>query len=129
MHELSIASGIVDRALAAADEHDARAIEELTVEVGEATHVNPGQLAFCVEAALERTTAAGAEVTVETVTPRARCDCGWRGEPDALDVAVAYAPDVACPSCGAHLSLDRGRECRLASIEIPDPADPQARTR
>lgn len=121
MHELSIASSVVDRALTAASEHGADEIEELTVDVGKATHVNPDQLAFCLEAAIEPTIAADAEVTIETVTPLARCDCGWSGEPDSLDVAVSYAPDVTCPSCEARLELEQGRECRLASIEIPDP--------
>jgi hydrogenase nickel incorporation protein HypA/HybF len=122
MHELSIATSILDRALTAASDHGAEEIEELTVEVGTVTHVNPGQLKFVLEAAMETTIAADAEVILETVTPDAQCDCGWSGEPETLDVAVSYAPDISCPSCGARLTLDRGRECRLASIEIPDTA-------
>lgn len=120
MHELSIAAGIVDRALAAAEEHDATAVEELTVEVGRATHVNHDQLRFCLETALDGTIAAEATVTIQPIEPRAQCGCGWAGEPDDLGVALSYAPDVRCPDCGGRATLDRGRECRLASIEIPD---------
>ncbi len=120
MHELSLASGIVDHALASAREHDAERIEELTVEVGKATHINPAQLRFCIEAAIERTIADGATVTIETVPPLARCSCGWTGEPEALEMALSYAPEVRCAACNSRAELERGRECRLASIEIPD---------
>lgn len=128
MHELSVASGIVDRALAAAAEEGADRIEELTVEVGEATHVNPDQLRFCLDTAIEETIASGATVTIEPVSPVVRCGCGWRGEPETLDVAISYAPDLRCPECGDRTEFEQGRECRLASIEIPDAAGTPQRT-
>lgn len=120
MHELSIATGIVDAARSAAEDHDAGSIEELTIELGRATHVNPDQLRFCLETAIEGTIAADADVTIETIDPRARCTCGWEGEPDDLGVALSYAPDVRCPECDSRTELERGRECRLSSIEIPE---------
>lgn len=125
MHELSIATAIVDRALETATAHGAAEVEELTIELGKATHVNADQLRFCIDTAVEGTIAADATVTIETVSPRAQCDCGWRGEPDALGVAISYAPDVSCPDCGSRVELARGRECRLSSIEIPE-TGPQA---
>ena len=120
MHELSVAMGIVDRALTAAADHDAGTVERLTVELGVATHVNPAQLRFCLETAVTDTPAAAATIEIETVTPRARCGCGWEGEPDTIEEMVAYAPDVTCPECGDRTELTRGRECRLSAIELPD---------
>lgn len=120
MHELSIAAAIVDRALSVAADTGAEAVEELTIELGRATHVNPDQLRFCIETAVEGTIAEGATITVEPVSPRARCGCGWNGEPERLDVAVAYAPDVRCPDCGNRAELVSGSECRLRSIEVPE---------
>ena len=120
MHELSIASGLLDRALTAAHDHGATQIDELTVEVGEATHINPDQLRFCLETAATDTPAAGATISIDTVPASARCDCGWEGTPDALDETIAYAPDVRCPECGVRTSLAEGNGCRLRSIEVPD---------
>ncbi len=123
MHELSVAMGIVDRARRAAEEHGAAVVEELTVELGAATHVNPDQLRFCLEVATRETAVEGATITIETVEPLARCGCGWHGEPGGLEAAIGYAPDLRCPDCGGRTALERGRECRLASIEVPDGAD------
>ncbi|MFB6085877.1 MAG: hydrogenase maturation nickel metallochaperone HypA [Halodesulfurarchaeum sp.] len=123
MHEVSVAHAILERALAAAAEHDADRIDELTLEIGRATHVNPDQLVFCLEAIAEDTLAAGATIRTETVDPIAVCDCGFRGEPDELALAAGFAPDIRCPNCGGRAELDRGRECRLASIEVPEQAD------
>lgn len=124
MHELSVATGIVDRAVAVADEHGAETVERLTLEVGAATHVNPDQLRFCIELATNDTPAATADIEIETITPMARCDCGWEGKPASLEATPAYAPDVRCPTCNERMTLVRGRECRLSKVALPGP-DPQ----
>ncbi len=120
MHELSVAMGIVDRALSAAKDYDAETIERLTVELGSATHVNPDQLQFCIETATDGTPAAGATIEIDRIVPLAQCECGWEGEPATLDEAPVYAPDVQCPRCGDRTDLVRGRECRLAAVELPE---------
>jgi hydrogenase nickel incorporation protein HypA/HybF len=123
MHELAVAQGIVDRACEAAAEHGADRLEELHLRIGRATHVNPDQLVFCVETVTEGTPAEGATVTVEQTEPRGRCDCGWSGEPSTLSEVGVYAPDRTCPECGDRVELIAGRECRLASIHLPDEND------
>lgn len=128
MHELSVAMGIVDRALGAAEDHGTETIEQLTVELGSATHVNPDQLRFCIETATDGTPAAGATIEIEQVAPMARCECGWEGEPGTLEAAMVYAPDVQCPECGDRTDLVRGRECRLAAVELPDEELPDEKT-
>ena len=120
MHELSIASRLLDRALSAAADHGAETVDELTIALGRATHVNPDQLRFCLETAADGTPAADATFSIERIPPRARCDCGWTGEPDRLESTITYAPNVRCPDCGGRATLVEGRECRLRSIGIPD---------
>jgi hydrogenase nickel incorporation protein HypA/HybF len=119
MHELSVAKGVVDRTVAAAAEHGPDRVDGLTLAVGAATHLNPDQLRFCVETVAAGTIAEGATVTVDRVPPRAACDCGWAGEPDAVEDAYVYVPDPVCPDCGARVDLTEGRGCRLASIDVP----------
>ncbi|AUX08251.1 hydrogenase nickel incorporation protein HypA/HybF [Halalkaliarchaeum desulfuricum] len=128
MHEISVASGILDRAISAAEEHGADRVDAITIEIGRATHVNPDQLVFCVETVAEGTPIAGAAVRTDVVDPVAACDCGWRGEPDDLGLVGGFAPDVRCPECGERTELVRGRECRLASIEVPEVDDESGQT-
>ena len=123
MHELAVAQGVVDRACEAAADHGADRVDELTLEVGPATHVNPDQLVFCVETVARGTPAEDAAVTVEETEARGRCDCGWSGEPGTLSKVGVYAPDRTCPECGDRVELTAGRECRLASIHVPDETD------
>lgn len=120
MHEISIANGILDRALTAAAEHGAERIDEMTLEIGEATHVNPDQLVFCLDAIAESTPAADATIRTESVEPVAACDCGWQDTPDELALAAGFAPDIKCPACGSRAELIEGRECRLTSIDVPE---------
>jgi hydrogenase nickel incorporation protein HypA/HybF len=131
MHELAIADRLLDRAVSAARDAGVDRIDGLTVELGTATHVVPEQVAFCLDAVAEGTPAEGAAVTVERVSARGDCGCGWSGELGTLAETVAGVPDRRCPDCGDEVELTAGRECRLKRIEIPeastarepDPAD------
>lgn len=120
MHEFSVADAILERALEAATEHDATTIEELTIEMGMATHINPAQLQTCLETLTRETPAAGAAVVIEHVEPAAECSCGWAGEPPTLDGVGAVAPNLRCPDCGGRMELTRGKECRLTNITVPE---------
>jgi hydrogenase nickel incorporation protein HypA/HybF len=120
MHEVSIATELVSTATAVARDHDAGRVDELTVEVGRATHVNPRQLKHTIEIVARDTMAADATVTVETVEPYATCDCGWQGRPETLESTPVVAPNVTCPDCGQRVTFREGRECRLASVSVPE---------
>jgi hydrogenase nickel incorporation protein HypA/HybF len=120
MHELSVAEALLDRAAEAAADHDAATVEAMTVELGAATHVNPEQLRFCLETIAETTPMDGATVEIETVAPRAACDCGWAGEPPSFEGTAAVVPTARCPECGARTEFTRGKECRLATVTVPD---------
>lgn len=121
MHELTIAQRLVDRAVAAAAERGRDRVDALTVELGTATHLTAAQLRFCVETVADGTPAADATVAFERVDPAGECGCGWAGGLDTLDETVPAAPSLRCPDCGERVALTGGRECRLTSIEIPDP--------
>lgn len=122
MHELTIADRLAERARAAAEDAGAERVTGLTVAVGEATHLAPDQLRFCLEAVADDRLA-DATVTFERKSARGRCDCGWTGELDRLPETVAAVPDRRCPSCGATVELTEGRGCRLVGVEVPEQTD------
>jgi hydrogenase nickel incorporation protein HypA/HybF len=123
VHELAVAERLVDRATSAARDAGAAEVTALTVELGTATHLVAEQVSFCIDAVAEGTPVEGAAVRFDRVEPRGACDCGWTGTLDTLADTVAGVPDRRCPDCAAAVDLAAGRECRVASIEIPDPAD------
>lgn len=123
MHELAVAERLVDRAMSAARDAGAAEVTVLTVELGTATHLVADQVSFCIDAVAEDTPVEGATVRFDRVEARGTCDCGWTGALDTLADTVAGVPDRRCPDCGAATDLVAGRECRVASIEVPDRAE------
>lgn len=124
MHEFSIATQVLEAAQEAAEEHGADTFEGITVSVGEASHVNPDQLETCLEAAADSTITDGElGIELETEPAYAECTCGWSGEPEEIDRALAYAPNLTCPECDERLELQAGNECRLMSVTLPETAD------
>lgn len=119
MHELAVAQRLVERARAAAADADADRIDGLTVAVGEATHLAPAQLRFCLDAVTDDLLA-DASLTFERVPARGRCDCGWAGELERLPETVAAAPDRRCPACDGTVTVTAGRECRLERITVDE---------
>ncbi len=120
MHELAVAHELLERALEAAEERGVDTVTSMALEVGTVTHVNPTQLANCLAVIADGTLAEGASVEVETLDPRGQCSCGWEGEPRTLEDFGGVTPDPNCPECGDQIELTGGRECRLASITVPD---------
>ncbi|MFF8942071.1 hydrogenase maturation nickel metallochaperone HypA [Streptomyces sp. NPDC014864] len=118
MHELSIATAIVEQAgdLARADGTDA--VAAVTVRVGELTGVVPDALAFAFEVARDGTALAAARLVVEQVPAHAYC------APCAREFPVGMPPFFWCPRCDRpSQELRRGRELEITGIE-PVPAPP-----
>ena len=120
MHELSVAEELLARASEAAADHGADTVETLTVELGVATHVNPTQLRFCIETVAETRGHPDLTVEIEQVDPAATCECGWAGEPPSFEATAGRVPTARCPDCGSSVEFTSGKECRLASITVPD---------
>ncbi|MFS4106608.1 hydrogenase maturation nickel metallochaperone HypA [Streptomyces sp. PD-S100-1] len=115
MHELSIASAIVERAgeLALAD--GVETVSAVTVRVGELSGVVPDALDFAFEVAREGTALAGARLVVEQVPARAYC------EACAAEFAVGMPPFFWCPHCDRpSRDLRTGRELEIVRVE-PEP--------
>jgi hydrogenase nickel incorporation protein HypA/HybF len=116
VHELSIATSLVELAIEAAD----RAGEKGRIEV---VHIRVGSLAGVVIEALEfawdvatgGTTCAGARLAIERVQGRMRC-LACEAETELED-----PPRFRCGKCGAATAhIVAGRELDLLSLELAD---------
>ena len=121
MHELSIASGLIEKLLEFSEQHPERAILEVRLEIGELSHVDPEQLRFCYESISKETPLDGSILTIPTVLAIVSCPhCTYRGRPDYWDEALAIAPVVTmrCPNCGKAVDADQGHECAIKSLRL-----------
>jgi hydrogenase nickel incorporation protein HypA/HybF len=119
MHELSIASTIVERVLEFAEGDPARKILGVRLLVGELSCIEPEQLRFCYSAVTKETALEDSNLEIERCEAEVSCPyCSYRGRPkfweDALsDVVVAT---LQCPSCGKAAEAVRGHECIIQTI-------------
>lgn len=113
MHELSIATNVVDLASRHAAENGGRTVRAVTLMIGRLSCVHEDALRYSFELVREGTPLAAAELRVVTVPVRIWCPtCEAEQELPGIQ-------RFACPACGT-LSADirAGRELDLESIEL-----------
>jgi hydrogenase nickel incorporation protein HypA/HybF len=121
MHELSIASSIVDHVLEYAETPPAKKVLKVIVRIGEMSCVEPDQLIFSYQAIIKETPLEGSELETEPEPAQVACpSCGYEGAPkywdDARgDAGVAIAT-LQCPKCGQTAEATQGHDCIIRTI-------------
>ena len=134
MHEFSAACSIVETALEAARNNNATKVSVVNVEVGEFTFLVPEQLIFNFEIASRNSILEGAELRIDKVRGKLRCDeCKFEGEsqidPDIPNEIAVFAP-MKCPKCGSSSTkIIGGKEFIITSIEAEVESSTKARNR
>src|SRR4051812_12323625 len=111
MHELSIASAVVNTAV----KHAAgRRVAVVTMTTGALRQVVPASLEFYFEIVARDTVCEGARLEQELVAARLRCEeCGGGGEPEV--------PAFGSPGCeGARVEMLGGEGWGVESIEMEE---------
>ncbi len=120
MHEISIAGAIIDAVLDAAKKNEAKKVEEIFLEIGELTALNPDQLKFIFETISAGTIAKGARYNIEVIRPLINCKkCSYNGPIEFFEKLHFFLPVIKCPKCGeADIDIIAGRECCVKKIKI-----------
>jgi hydrogenase nickel incorporation protein HypA/HybF len=120
VHEISIAGAIIDSVLDSAKKNDAKKVEEIFIEVGEFTALNPVQLKFIFETITKGTVAEGAKYDIQVVKPLISCrKCSYRGAIEFFEKLHFFLPVIKCPDCGdTDVDIIAGRECCVKKIRI-----------
>lgn len=120
MHEISIAGAIIDSVLECAKKNDAKKVEEVFIEIGELTALNPGQLKFIFETITKGTVAEGAKYDIKIVKPQINCrKCSYSGNIEFFEKLHFFLPIIKCPECNdADIDIIAGRECCVKKIKI-----------
>jgi len=112
MHELSVCQGMLQQVSRIAAQHDAGRVERIVVRIGPLSGVEPELLRNAFPLARAGTVAEEAELCIETLPVRVRCDrCGEETD--------ARPNRLLCGACGDyHTRLVSGDELILASVQL-----------
>lgn len=112
MHELSVCQSMLQQIEAVVAENDAIGVHRVLVQIGPLSGVEAELLAQAFPIAIAGSVADGAELVMETLPIRVRCQsCGAESE--------AGANRLICGDCGDwHTTLISGDEMLLASLEL-----------
>ena len=119
MHELSIASSIVEGVLAFVELHRVPKVLAIRLAVGELTCVEMEQLRFCYTAVTRETALEEATLEIDQVEAQVKCShCSYQGSPKYWEDALSGAPipTLQCPKCGKAAEPIQGHECLIKAI-------------
>jgi hydrogenase nickel incorporation protein HypA/HybF len=121
MHELSIASAVVDSILEFVVERSIRRVIAVRLAIGELSHVEEEQLRFCYLAITQETPIRDSALEIERVPAMVRCHhCDYSGRPKYWEDALSAAPvpTLQCPSCGGAVEPVEGTDCAIKSVRF-----------
>jgi hydrogenase nickel incorporation protein HypA/HybF len=119
MHELSIASTLVESVLDFATAPPPKKVLKVLLQVGEMTCVEPDQLQFCYSSIIPETAISESTLEIERVEAQVSCPhCGYAGAPKYWDDAQSAAPvaTLECPQCGKAVETTHGHDCTIRTI-------------
>jgi hydrogenase nickel incorporation protein HypA/HybF len=121
MHELSIASAVVDSVLEFLDAHEVKKVLTVRLAVGELSHVEPEQLRFCYMAITQETAMENSTLEIESIPAVVNCPhCCYRGRPKYWEDALSAAPipTLECPTCRGAVEPVEGNDCAIKTIQF-----------
>lgn len=114
MHELGIATSILQSAREEALRHPGARLRAVRVRVGELSGVNPDALSFCFETLARESELGPIKLEIESCPRRQHC-------PRCDQTFTVADYDLKCPQCGtAETEFAGGDELELASLEMED---------
>lgn len=120
MHELSIASSIVESVSEFAAQNEIKRVVEVKLLIGELMAVEWEQLSFCYAVVTRETALEGSSLEIEKVEATVNCPhCFFRGRPKYWEDALSFGPiaTLECPECGKAAEIGEGKECAIKTIK------------
>ncbi|MDP2423499.1 MAG: hydrogenase maturation nickel metallochaperone HypA [Bacteroidales bacterium] len=111
MHELTVATGIIELAEATLRQNGMHKIHAINIVIGELTCVDESALRFALDPASKGSPLEGADINIIWVKALARCEhCSTEFQPKGFI--------MECPQCkGLETNINKGRELYVKSIE------------
>lgn len=116
MHELSIASEIIENAVKSAQEHNAEKVESITLEVGKLLMLSPEQLKFGLEMLSKDTICDGMKIEIEFIPAKIKCK---NNHITSISTGIEFldiAKHLKCSECSEEVEIIGGRELIIKKI-------------
>ncbi len=119
MHEISIMTQLIKEALRSTEGYDIEKVENVYLDIGELTFLNPEQLKFAFEVLTKDTKLQGANLIVNEMKAEVECEsCGYKGELIEPEGDHFGFLRIFCPNCRAKVKILSGKECVLSRIQM-----------
>lgn len=132
MHELTIATSLVEALIEIAKKQSSSKIIAVNLRVGKLRLISLDQLRFSYEVLSKGTLLEGSKLTIEEAPGFTRCqNCGFAREFESSDTSFHFAlPVMKCPRCGSELMIEGGDECVITKVRmtVPEPSEPRVKT-
>jgi hydrogenase nickel incorporation protein HypA/HybF len=114
MHELSIATNVVETVIDSLSEESIAAVKSINISIGIFSGVDPSSLEFCLPLLIENGPLEKAEINIEVMPLVVSChDC--RAEKLA-------ATSLQCPECrSSAIEIISGKEIQVTSVDVECP--------
>ena len=115
MHEMGIASSVLDAAHKEAAKHPGARVLKVGLRIGEWAGVDPESLRFCFDALVRGDGNLPPSLEIEFLVRKNRCPvCG--------NVFAIERFEIECPQCGAEVTEPvSGDELEVAFVELEEP--------
>ena len=121
MHELSMASNLIDIAISEAKKRNSTSILEVNLIVGKFSMLGLDQLRYCYDLLIKDTILENSKLNIEHEDGKIHCDnCKYEG-PVPLKEEPEYHivfPTLVCPKCGKPAEIISGRDCYIKSLRV-----------
>ncbi|WP_455281662.1 hydrogenase maturation nickel metallochaperone HypA [[Eubacterium] cellulosolvens] len=121
MHELSMASNIIDIAIQEAKKRNATSVFEVNLVVGKYSMLGLEQLRYCYDLLIKNTLLENSKLNMEHEDGKIHCDkCKYEGPIQLKDDPEYHIifPTLVCPKCGKSAEIISGRDCYIKSLRV-----------
>ena len=121
MHELAMATQIVEAVLEEAKKNDAKKVAEVHLTIGKLTFLGTDQIRFSYEILTKDTIMQDSKLTIKEKDGIIECpSCRYKGAIPVEDDPAYHVPvpTLKCPKCGESAKIVEGKECTIDSIRI-----------
>lgn len=120
MHEYSVVSELISALLPRLEEHAGR-VDAVVLVKGELRILSDEAVVNAYELLSQGTRLEGSKLVIEPVAVRVRCRlCGYDGPAEHVrEERFHFAiPVLSCPTCGAEVDVEAGRELYVDRVTI-----------